>query len=58
MAKSKFEWTLTTGAKCVIEAEYTAQMHKKIADADGIKVDIGEEVYAEHKAIAYVDGKK
>lgn len=58
MAKSKFEWTLTTGAKCVIEAEYTAQMHRKIADADGIKVDIGEEVYAEHKAIAYVDGKK
>lgn len=58
MAKAKFEFTLKSGAQCVLDGEYTATMGRNIVDSDGYKVDLGPEVKTQSRLTAYVDGKK
>lgn len=59
MAKSVFEVTSKiTGKTIRLEAEYHAYMGRKIADADGIKVDIGPEVKITSEMVAFVNGAK
>ena len=59
MAKSVFELTSkTTGKTIKLEAEYHAYMGRKIADADGIKVDVGPEIKITSEMVAYVNGTK
>ena len=59
MAKSVFELTSKiTGKTIKLEAEYHAYMGRKIADADGIKVDVGPEIKITSEMVAYVNGAK
>lgn len=59
MAKSVFELTSRiTGKTIKLEAEYHAYMGRKIADADGIKVDIGPEIKITSEMVAFVNGIK
>lgn len=59
MAKSVFELTSKiTGKTIKLEAEYHAYMGRKIADADGIKVDIGPEIKVKSEMVAFVNGIK
>lgn len=55
-----FEFRLSNGSVCKLEADYECTMKKEIIDADGVKI-IGEPKpndIGKSRLVAYVDGKK
>lgn len=54
-----FEWKLSDGRTCRLEARYRCTMEKEVIDADGDKIEVGmkpSEAY-DNELVAYVDGK-
>lgn len=54
----KYEWTLSNGRKVTLEARYTEKVIPRVLDADGWKIEAGEEISTDAMLTAYIDGKK
>lgn len=56
--KKTYSWNLKDGRVVTLEAWCTQTLRDEIVDADGYKVNVGEEVETRANLVAYVDGEK
>ena len=59
MATMKYEWTLKSGKKGILEATYSEEVQDQIAYADGYNIPTGKkEIVEKGNLVCYIDGKK
>ena len=53
-----YDWNLKDGRKVTLEAEYSESVEQRILDADGWKIEAGEEIRTRAMLTVYIDGQK
>ena len=54
----EYKWLLRDGREVTLTARYQEKVRPRILDADGWKIEAGDEIHTDAMLIAYIDGKR